>query len=124
LKTIFTVVRVGLVISLISGFGFLLLYKFTGQIEKLYNPVLWAKLTMILIIAFNAILLQAHKISLWWGSALSFTSWYSAAIVGTMGTMMNGPSYPYVLIMLYYALAVVIIGIILGLIRKSLGIKA
>jgi len=120
LKTTFTVVRVGLVISLISGFGFLLLYKFTGQVERLYNPLLWAKLTMILIIAFNAILLQAHKISLWWGSTLSFTSWYSAAIVGTM---LNGPSYPYFLIMLYYTIAVIIIGIILGIIRESLKIK-
>lgn len=121
LQTTFLVVRVGLIISLISGFGFLLLYKFTGQTFRLYDPVLWAKLTVIIIIAVNAVLLQMHKISLWWGSAFSLVSWYAAAI---LGVLLSGPAYPYLSIMFFYLLAVVVGGVVLSFIRKLLGIKA
>lgn len=121
LKTTFTVVRIGLFISLISGFGFLLLYQFTGQAFRIYDPVLWAKLTIIIIIAVNATLLQMHKISLWWGSAFSLVSWYSAAI---LGVLLQGPSYSYLYVMSLYLIAVVIGGIILSFIRKLLGVKA
>lgn len=120
LKTTYTVVRVGLVLALISGFGFLLLYQLNGQVFKLYNPLLWAKLTMVLVIAFNAVLLQAHKISLYWGSALSFVTWYAVALVGIFLT--NAKMFSYFEVMSVYAILVVVGAFILDRIRKSLAI--
>jgi hypothetical protein len=122
LKTTFLVVRVGLILALLSGFGFLLLYQLSGQTFKLYNPLLWAKLTMVIIIAVNALLLQAHKISLYWGSAFSFATWYGAAIAGIFLT--NGKLYPYLWVMFFYVAGVILCAIILDIIRKSLTVKA
>ena len=121
LKTTFTVVRVGLVLAILSGFGFLLYYQLHGQTFKLYNPLLWAKLTMVIIIALNALLLQAHKISLYWGSAFSFVTWYAAMIVGVFLT--NVKLFSYFEVMITYAIMVVVGAFILDRIRKSLGVK-
>lgn len=121
LKTTFMVVRVGLIISLFTGFGFLLFYQLTGQTFKLYNPMLWAKMTIIIIIAINAILLQSHKISLWWGSTFSFVSWYSAAIIGVF---LRGPvSYSYIEVMFFYAIAVLVGGLALDFVRRLFGVR-
>lgn len=122
LKTTFTIVRVGLVLAILSGFGFLLFYQLNGQTFKLYNPLLWAKLTMVLIIALNAVLLQAHKISLYWGSAFSLVTWYSAMIVGLFLT--NVKMFSYIEIMITYTVAVVAGAFILDRIRKSLGVTS
>lgn len=120
LKTTYRIVRVGLVLAILSGFGFLLLYKLNGQTARLYNPLLWAKLTMLLIILVNAVLLQIHKISLWWGSAISFVSWYAVTIVGIF---LGPPQMGYFEIMLYYGVAIIVGGFILDFIRKKMSIK-
>jgi len=120
LKTTYTVVRIGLVLAILSGFGFLLYYQFHGQTFKLYNPLLWAKITMVLVIAWNAVLLQAHKISLYWGSAISFVTWYSATIVGILLT--NFKSFSYFEIMVTYAIIVVVGAFVLDRVRKFLGV--
>lgn len=78
----FRMVRYGLVIILFSGFGFLLLDKFEGTTQYLYSPRLWAKILMVIIIAANTLLLQAHLINVYWGSAFSFVSWWTAAFIG------------------------------------------
>lgn len=114
----YTVVRVGLIVSLISGFGFLLMYKFSGQTFRLYDPVLWAKLTVIVVIAINALLLQARKISLYWGSALSFVSWWLAVLLGVFLT--NRVHYSYVAIMFVYVIAIVVGAALLHGIRQKL----
>lgn len=117
LKVVYRVVRVGLVLSLFTGFGFVVLYIAHGQMFKLYNPVLWAKLTVVSIIAINAILLQMHKISLWLGSAFSFISWYAALIIGIFLT--NSTKLSYIEIILFYILSVIIGGFILDAIRQK-----
>lgn len=117
LKVIYRVVRIGLALSLFTGFGFVILYVAHGQFFKLYNPVLWAKLTVVSIIAINAILLQMHKISLWLGSAFSFVSWYAALIIGVFLT--NSTKLSYVEIMLFYIIGVILGGFVLDAIRKK-----
>ncbi len=119
LKITYRVVRIGLVLSLFTGFGFVVLYIAEGQSFKLYNPVLWAKLTVVSIIAVNAILLQMHKISLWLGSALSFVSWYGALIIGVFLT--NATRLSYIEIILFYIIGVIIGGFILDAVRKKFG---
>lgn len=118
LKPTYSVVRVGLVVSLLSGFGFLILYKLHGQTFRLYDPVLWAKLTAVMVIAVNAILLQSHKISLYWGSALSFVTWWLVAILGVFLT--NGVKYSFVSIMVVYIIAVVVGAALLHFIRQRI----
>lgn len=115
LKPTYTVVRVGLALSILSGFGFLLIFKINGYTEGLYSPVLWAKLLIILVILLNTILLQAHKINLYWGSAFSLTSWWSAAILGLFSS--NDVTLPFWQIIFAYLLIVVVMAYVLHLIR-------
>jgi len=121
MKSLFTTVRVGLVLAILTGFGFLLLYKFTGQTFRLYNPVLWAKLVIIMIIAVNTLLLQAHRISLYWGSAFSFISWWSAALLGVFLT--NSVRYSFLEIMLVYVAAVLVGAVVLDWVRKWIKVQ-
>jgi hypothetical protein len=41
---------------------------------------------MVILIAGNTLLLQARAINLYWGSALSFVSWWMAALIGIFAT--------------------------------------
>lgn len=118
LKTIYTILRVGLIITVISGFGFLFLYRVTGHEELLYNPKLWAKLTIVTIILINALLLQAHKIPLRFGGAISLASWYSAMLLGIWRTTSAG----YLEILGWYILAVIIVKLALDRIHKYFGV--
>lgn len=111
----FLVLRIGLVLSLFTGFGFLIYYVISGQEFRLQNPVLWAKLLMVLIVAVNALLLQSHKIGLYWGSALSFITWWTTMILGTF--LSNVVRYGFIEIMVTYALLVVAGAYILHKIR-------
>ncbi|MCH7530024.1 hypothetical protein IIB50_02825 [Patescibacteria group bacterium] len=120
LKTTFSVVRIGLIISIFTGIGFLLVYRFYDESFRLYDPTLWAKLTVIGVIVVNALLLQAHKIPIWLGSPLSFVSWYT---VLALGVLLRGPAISYLAVMLYYVAALIVGGIILWGIRRSLGIR-
>lgn len=101
----FVVLRVGLVLALITGVGFIAYYIDSGQTFRLQNPVLWAKLLMVVIVAVNALLLQAHKIGLYWGSALSFVTWWATMILGTMLT--NNVRVDFISVMIAYTAAVV-----------------
>jgi len=105
LKSTFTTVRIGLIISLVTGIAFLLIYRFEGQAFRMYDPVLWAKMTMLGIIVLNALLLQTHKMPLWLGSALSFVSWYGVLIAGVM---LSGPEVPYLTVMFVYAIGLIV----------------
>lgn len=114
LKTIYRVLRIGLVLGVLSGFGFLLLYRFTGQADNLLDPKLWAKMTVIVILVINALLLQLHRIPVWLGASLSITSWYAAMVLGAW----RGMSYSYLEIMAGYIVAVIVMVVILEQIKK------
>jgi len=121
LKATFRVVRIGLIISLFTGMWLILIYRFNGQEFKLYDPTLWAKMTILGVIVVNALLLQAHKIPIWLGSPLSLISWYAVLAIGVL---LRGPSIPYLDVMFYYVVALVIGGFALEGIRRSMGVKA
>lgn len=101
----FLIIRIGLLLALLTGFGFVIFYVLSGQEFRLQNPVLWAKLMIIVVIAVNALLLQAHKMSLYWGSAFSFVSWWTAAILGVFLT--HSVAFGFIEIMLTYAVLIV-----------------
>lgn len=104
LRTIYTVMRVGLILAVFSGFGFLILYRAVGATELLYSPVLWAKLTIIGLLVANAIAIHARAIPMSIGAAVSLVSWYAALSLGVF----RGLEYPYIAIMLIYAAVVVL----------------
>lgn len=114
LKTTYFILRLGMIILLFSGFGYLFFYRLTGQTELIYNPKLWAKLTIVLAIIFNALLLQAKKMPLWLGSAISLTSWYSAFILGSW----RGLETSYISIIVLYIMAIIIVAAFLEIIKK------
>ena len=118
LKTSYLILRIGLFILIISGFGFLLLYRLAGYGEGLLNPKLWAKLTIVAILIINAFLIQIRKIPMWLGASVSLTSWYGALILGTWRTLET----PFISIMIVYVVAVFVVAGILELIRKYLKI--
>lgn len=114
LSIIFMVLRIGLGIAVLSGFGFFIEYRFTGQEERLLDPRLWAKLTIILILVSNALLIQMRKMPMWFGEALSITSWYGALLLG----IMRNADYSYFTFLFFYGFAVIIVIGILSLIKK------
>jgi len=121
MQVTYRVIRVGLVLLVLSGFGFLILYRLEGLVERLYSAILWAKLSIVVIILINAILLEMRRIPLWLGSALSFASWYVAMMFPVMWGVFA--KTPYVGLMAFYIGAVVVVALVLTAIRRSLGIN-
>jgi hypothetical protein len=116
MKVTYVVLRIGLVLSVITGLGFLLVYYSQGNVAKLQSGTLWAKNTIILILVINAVLLHLHKMKLRWGSSLSFVSWWTAFLLGIFLT--NNERFGYIEIMIAYAIAVVAGAFILEWIRS------
>lgn len=124
----YAIVRWGFIISLLSGFGFLLVYKMSGQTFRLYDPVLWAKMTLVIVVGTNALLLQSHKISLYWGAALSFVSWWSIGLLGVF--LSNGIKFnifgnysffnSFMSVILVFVVSVVVGAAALHFIRKQI----
>lgn len=116
LATTFTVLRFGLFILVVSGFGFLLYDRLTEHVGILTSQSFWAKMTMVGILVVNAWLLQARLIPLAIGSALSLTAWYGALVLGVIGRT----DATYIQILAYYLVAVVLVGFCLRWIRSRL----
>ncbi|MBI2591478.1 MAG: hypothetical protein HYW34_02280 [Candidatus Brennerbacteria bacterium] len=119
LKTTYFIMRLGMIILLFSGFGYLIWYRFTGQEALMYNPRFWAKMTVVLTIVINALLLQAKKISLNAGSAVSLTSWYGAMILGSWRGLEAG----YLQILIFYTASVIAVYFILKTIKNKIKTK-
>jgi len=122
LKVTYRVIRVGLALLVLSGFGFLILYRLTGLEERLLSPLLWAKLAIVGIILTNAILLQARRIPLWFGSALSFAAWYGAMLIIPLRSVFKNMNAGFFDVILIYIAFVAITAIVLFGIRRALGI--
>lgn len=118
----FLFTRIGMAISFITGFGFILEYYLHDQLFRLMDGVFWAKMSIILIIIVNAYLLHKHKIGLYWGSAFSFVSWWTAMILGSFNTSSikffpaNVP-VSFISIMAVYTLCVIVGAFVLHKLR-------
>lgn len=118
LRLVYRVLRIGLIILVISGFGYLLFYRLTGDVGMLYEPRILAKLTILFFTLVAVIAWQAKMVPFWIGSAGSIVSWYALIILGTW----RGLEASYLIIMLSYFLALPVAALILMLIRKKMGI--
>ena len=119
----FLISRIGLAISFLSGIGFLWLYAVNDQWFRIVDGVFWAKMAIIMILIINAYLLHKHKIGLYWGSAFSFVSWWSAMLLGmflsnTVKIMPAEPILSFMAIMAVYGAVVVAGAFVLDRIRK------
>ncbi|MBI2463278.1 MAG: hypothetical protein HYV65_03550 [Candidatus Spechtbacteria bacterium] len=120
LKTTYRILRAGLLLLVLSGFGFLLYYRLTGQSELIYQAHFLAKLTIVGILLANAVMMQARKMPLWLGSAISLTSWYGALIIGAWG---SGIGTSYFTIMGMYIIAIGAVAVAMSFVREFLGVK-
>jgi hypothetical protein len=82
----FFLTRIGMGLGLVTGIGFVIEYWVHNQLFRLDSGVFWAKMAIFVIIVINAYLLHKHKIGLYWGSAFSFVSWWTAMVLGTFLT--------------------------------------
>ena len=114
LATTYTVMRTGLFLLVISGFGLLLYYRLTEYVGILTSATFWAKMTVVGILVTNAALLQARIMPFAIGAAVSLTSWYTALMLGVL----RETSASYFEILAYYVVATVFVGLGLRLIRS------
>lgn len=82
LRVCFNVLHIGLVLLVISGFGYFLEFRLEGFPERILQDRFIAKVALVVILLINAILLQVRKIPVWLGGAISIVSWYAALILG------------------------------------------
>lgn len=116
LRVTYRILRIGLFIAIITGFAFLLYFRFvSGQPHILYSEKLWAKMTIVLLIPLNAYLLQMRRIPFWLGSAISLTAWYAAIILGVY----RGIPLSYLEILGIFAVATLAMAGILVSIRQT-----
>lgn len=113
LATTYTVMRTGLFLLVISGFGFLLYLRLTEYTDLLTSATFLAKMTVVGVLVGNALLLQARIMPLAIGAAVSLTSWYTALILGSL----RDTNSSYIEILAYYVVAIVLVGITLRWIR-------
>ena len=116
LAVIYTIMRTGLFLLVVSGFGFLLYFRLTEHVGIFSSPSFWAKMTVVAVLACNALLLQARLMPFLIGTAISLTSWYAALALGVFGKI----TASYFEILLYYVIAVILVALALRWMRARL----
>ncbi len=119
----FLITRIGMGLGLITGIGFIVEYALNDQLFRTDNGIFWAKMLIFLIIVINAYLLHKHKIGLYWGSAFSFISWWTAMLFGMFLSegirfMPQDTLLSTILLLLIYGVIVVIGARILHILRE------
>ena len=120
LKIFYQIIRLGLVILVFSGFGYLILWRlnFLGP-QVFFSDRFLAKMTIILVLLAAAFAINFRLINLKVGSAITFTSWYMALI---LGIWRKSPlSYP--IIILSYLVLIVITYFVLEFFRNRISSK-
>lgn len=116
IKLLTPFLRLGLVILILSGFGYFLLFRLTGHEERLLNPRFLAKMTVVGVIAANGLLLELKKIPIAIGGPISSASWWSAFILGAW----RGLTWSYWTIMAAYLLVILSAFLTLATVKKIL----
>ncbi len=112
LRLSYGVLRIGLILLVLSGFGFFLLLRLEGHAFVLYKTNLWMKLILTVVLLINAILLQIRKLPMWLGAAVSVVAWYSALALGIWRSL----KLPLEVEILFY---LVIVGVVAAIFRRS-----
>ena len=107
MQTTYMVLRVGFFLLVLSGFGFLILSRLSEYTEWFYSITFWIKLSIVGIIALNAMLIQLRLIPILWGSAVAFVSWYAALVLGIF-LRGGGVEQPLSIPMIYVAAIIIV----------------
>lgn len=110
----YTVIRVGTALIVLSGIALIWWHLSQANSWILTSQKLWFKEILIIFIILNAVFLSKHWVPFWLGSAISFTSWWMAAILGLWRYI----PYNFVQLMIGYVVIVFLVAGILSLIRK------
>ena len=83
LKIFYRIIRLGLVILVFSGFGYLIMWRlnFLGP-KVFFSDRFLVKITIILILLAAAFAMNFRLINLRVGSTITLVSWYTAMILG------------------------------------------
>jgi len=83
LKVFYRIIRLGLVILVFSGFGYLVMWRlnFLGP-QVFFSDRFLVKITIILILLAAAFAMNFRLINLRVGSTITLVSWYMAMILG------------------------------------------
>jgi hypothetical protein len=112
----YKLIRVGMAFILVSIIGMVIYHTINGTISMLLSPKVLFKELVFLIIFANAIAITLRWIPLWLGAAVSFTSWWTATILGTLGFLpFNFSTY-----IVGYILAIGIVSIVLHFIKAKI----
>ncbi|MBI4090321.1 MAG: hypothetical protein HY421_02865 [Candidatus Kerfeldbacteria bacterium] len=108
LSLTYGMLRLGIILLVLSGFAYFLLLRLGGRGAILYEPRLWAKLILTVVILVNALLMATRKLPVWVGGSISIVSWYAALILGVW----RGLELSLVAIMAWYVGLVLLVALI------------
>jgi len=107
-------IRIGTAIIILSGILMVWMQYNLGNTPVLTDPKLLFKDTLVILIIINAFLLTKRWVPLWLGSAISFTAWWSATVLGLWKTQPFG----YIELAIGFIIITLAVAGILELIRK------
>jgi hypothetical protein len=112
----YKLIRIGMAFILVSIIGMIIYHTVNGTISMLLSPKVLFKELVFLIIFANAIAITLRWIPLWLGAAVSFTSWWTATILGTLGFL----PFNFLTYIIGYVIAIGVVSIILHFIKKRI----
>ncbi|MAJ97402.1 MAG: hypothetical protein CMI56_02190 [Parcubacteria group bacterium] len=108
------VIRVGTVIVVLSGIALVWWWLTAGGSDwVLTTHKVWVKEIITIIIVLNAVALARRWVPLWLGSAISFTSWWTATVLGVWRDV----PYSFWTLFISYLLAIGVVAVVLHYIR-------
>ncbi len=110
----YTLIRVGTAIIIISGALLVWWYISQGNNWVLTSAKIWFKDLLVVFIILNAIFLTKRWIPFWLGSAISFTSWWMATVLG----MWHKAPFSFLELIVGYIIIVFVVAGILSLIKR------
>ena len=120
LKVFYQIIRLGLVILVFSGLGYLILWRlnFLGP-QVFFSDRFLAKITVILVLLAAAFALNFKLINLKVGSAITVVSWYMAMILGIWRKI----PFSYPVIIFIYIILIFAAYFVLQFLRNRAGVK-
>jgi hypothetical protein len=110
----YTMIRVGLAFIIASGIALIGWHLSQGNDWVLTSAKLWFKEFLVVVIIINAVMLSKRWVALWLGSALSFTAWWMATILG----LWRQQPFDFFELFGIFVIAILVVGGILELIHR------
>jgi len=111
----YTSIRVGLAIAILSGIALVWWHLNAGNTWVITSPKVWFKDLLVLVIIANAVFLSKRWVPLWLGSAVSFSAWWTATILG----LWRGVPYGFLELLIGFIVIVLVVAGILELIHRT-----